>query len=190
MSAIAYIILGAIIAIGGFWLWDQFWSFRAQSPNDYAAERPAFDLQAALGGEYTAHGAIFDYTGRANVRFTATLTGTFDETGGTLAERFVYNGTNTIDTREWQISFTGPDRFTATAADIIGPAEGVVSGNAVRMTYRLQLPERAGGHVLDVVDWLYLMEDGTIINRSDMRKFGFKAAELFAVFRRPAGEGN
>jgi hypothetical protein len=68
---------------------------------------------------------------------------------------------------------------------VVGPAEGVVSGNAVRMTYRLQLPERAGGHVLDVVDWLYLMEDGTIVNRSDMRKFSIKAAELFAVFRRP-----
>jgi hypothetical protein len=190
MSAIAYIFLGAAVAIGGTWLWDQFWSFRAQSPADYAAERPAFDLPSALSGEYTAHGAIFDYTGRANVRFAATLTGSFDETGGTLSERFSYDGSNTADTRQWQISFTGPDRFTATAADVVGTAEGVVSGNAVRMTYRLRLPERAGGHVLNVVDWLYLMEDGTIINRSDMRKFGFKAAELFAVFRRPAGESN
>ena len=71
---------------------------------------------------------------------------------------------------------------------MVGTAEGVATGNAVRMTYRLQLPERAGGHVLDVVDWLYLMEDGSIVNRSEMRKFTVKAAELFAVFRRIDGE--
>lgn len=187
MSAIAYVILGAAIAIGGARVWDHFWSFRAQRPKDYAAEQPLVDLPTLLRGEYRAHGLIFDYTGRANTRFTATIVGTFDEAGGTLAERFAYEGSNTVDTREWQIRFTGPETFTATAADVEGPAEGVVAGNAIRMAYRLRLPERAGGHVLDVVDWLYVMEDGTIINRSDMRKFGIKAAELFAVFHRPAG---
>lgn len=186
MSAIAYVIVGAAIAIGASRAWDHFWSFRAQKTDDYAAERPIFDLKTMLSGEYIAHGVIFDYTGRANTRFTATITGKFDDAGGMLAEHFAYDGTNTVDTREWQIAFTGADRFSATAADIEGPAEGVISGNSVRMTYRLRLPQRAGGHVLDVVDWLYLMEDGSIVNRSEMRKFGFKAAELFAVFNRPA----
>ena len=185
LSAAAYIASGIIICLGLGFVWDHFWSFRAQRPADYAAETPAFDLREVLSGNYVAHGAIFDYSGRANVRFTAQITGTFDETGGILAERFSYDGMGEEDTREWQIRFEGPDRFTATAADVIGTAEGVVSGNAVLMTYRLQLPDRAGGHVLDVVDWLYLMEDGTLVNRSDMRKFSIKAAELFAVFRRP-----
>lgn len=185
ISAVAYIASGIVICLGLGFVWDHFWSFRAQRPADYAAEAPAFDLRQALSGNYVAHGVIFDYSGRANVRFSAQITGTFDEAGGILAEHFSYDGMAEDDTREWKIRFTGPDRFTATAGDIIGPAEGVVSGNAVRMTYRLQLPERAGGHVLDVVDWLYLMEDGTIVNRSDMRKFSIKAAELFAVFRRP-----
>ena len=187
LSAAACIASGIIICLGLGFVWDHFWSFRAQRPANYAAETPAFDLREVLSGNYVAHGAIFDYSGRANVRFTAQITGTFDETGGILAERFSYDGMGEEDTREWQIRFEGPDRFTATAADVIGTAEGVVSGNAVRMTYRLQLPDRAGGHVLDVVDWLYLMEDGTLVNRSDMRKFSIKAAELFAVFRRPDG---
>lgn len=183
MTAAVYLVLGAALTLGALKVWDQFWSFRAQRPKDYAAERPAFDLRTALAGRYTAHGAIFDFSGRANVRFSAEIVGTFDDEGGTLAERFRYDNMNQVDTREWQIAFAGPDRFTATAADVEGKAEGVVAGNAIRMTYRLRLPDRAGGHVLDVVDWLYLMEDGTVVNRSDMRKFGFKAAELFAVFR-------
>lgn len=187
ISAAAYIFTGIVICLGLGALWDHFWSFRAQRPADYAAEGPVFDLRTALSGNYVAHGVIFDYSGRANVRFTAEISGTFDESGGVLAERFVYDGMDEADTREWQIRFDGPDRFTATAADVVGPAEGVVSGNSIRMTYRLQLPERAGGHVLDVVDWLYLMQDGTVVNRSEMRKFSIKAAELFAVFRRADG---
>lgn len=187
MSAVAYAILGAAIAIAGSVVWDHFWSFRAQQPADYAAEAPTASIRTMLSGEYTAHGVIFDYTGRANARFSASIVGTFDESGGTLAERFVYDGSDAVDRREWRIRFTGADTFTATADDVVGTAEGVIAGNAVRMTYRLRLPERAGGHVLDVVDWLYLMEDGTIVNRSDMRKLGLKAAELFAVFHPTEG---
>ena len=184
ISAAAYIVSGILICLSLTFVWDHFWSFRAQQPSDYAAEEPAFSLPAVLSGGYTAHGVIFDYSGRANVRFSAEISGDFDESGGVLSERFTYDGMPEEDTREWQIRFTGADNFTATAADVVGTAEGVVMGNAVRMTYRLQLPARAGGHVLDVVDWLYLLEDGTVVNRSEMRKYSIKAAELFAVFRR------
>jgi hypothetical protein len=74
-------------------------------------------------------------------------------------------------------------RFTATADDVIGTAQGEQSGAVARITYRLRLPPEAGGHVLDVTDWLYLTENGTIMNRSEMRKFGFKVAELIATMR-------
>ncbi len=184
MSTVLYIATGFVLCAVLGLIWDHFWSFRAQRTGDYASGTPVFDLHTALSGRYTAHGVIFDYSGRANIRFRAEIVGAFDEDGGTLAERFFYDEMETQDTREWRIAFTGPKAFTATAADVVDVAHGEVSGNALRMTYRLRLPERAGGHVLNVVDWIYLMEDGTIINRSDMRKFGFKAAELFAVFRR------
>ena len=38
--------------------------------------------------------------------------------------------------------------------------------------------------MLDVVDWMYLTPNGTIINRSQFRKFGIKVAELFCTMRR------
>jgi hypothetical protein len=46
------------------------------------------------------------------------------------------------------------------------------------------MAESAGGHVLDVTDWMYLMENGTIMNRSQFRKFGIKVAELVATMRK------
>ena len=51
------------------------------------------------------------------------------------------------------------------------------------LKYTIELPGEAGGHRLDVTDWMYLTENGTIINRSEMRKFGFKVAELVATMR-------
>ena len=69
------------------------------------------------------------------------------------------------------------------ANDIIGTARGRQAGSAARLTYRIRLPDSAGGHVLDVVDWMYLAPGGAIVNRSQFRKFGFKVAELVAVMR-------
>ena len=123
-------------------------------------------------------------SGRVNARFRANITGEFNDAGGVMDEEFFYADKPEPQRRQWRITFTGPKTFIAEAHDIVGTAFGEASGNALRFTYKLRLPERLGGHVLDVVDWLYLMDDGTIVNRSDMRKFGVRAAELIAIFRR------
>jgi hypothetical protein len=59
----------------------------------------------------------------------------------------------------------------------------VQAGSAVQLCYKIQLPRDAGGHVLDTVDWMYLTPNGTIINRSQFRKFGIQVAELVATMR-------
>ena len=64
-----------------------------------------------------------------------------------------------------------------------GTGTGTVAGSAVQLLYRLRLPAAAGGHVLDVNDWMYLTPNGTLMNRSQFRKFGFKVAELVATMR-------
>jgi hypothetical protein len=53
----------------------------------------------------------------------------------------------------------------------------------VQLNYKIKLPEESGGHVLDTTDWMYLIENGAIINRSQFRKYGIKVAELVATMR-------
>lgn len=190
LSSVILLLVGIVIGLGAIRVWDAFWSFRAQSLADYAAPTAsagASSLAEWFGGRFDAHGVIYDFSGRVRSRFTADIEGSFADGGGRLSERFVFAAGN-VDHREWTITMD-PDgrRFTATAPDVIGVGEGEIAGDAIRMTYRLMLPERAGGHVLDVVDWLYRLDDGAIVNRSEMRKFGVKAAELVAVFR-PAAQ--
>ncbi len=156
--------------------------FAGQRPADYAETGPAFDLRRHLAGPLRSEGVIFGPTGRVAGRFLARMEGKWSGPGGTLTEDFRYASGST-QRREWRLKMLTDNSFTATADDVIGTARGELSGATLRMTYRLRLAPDAGGHVLDVTDWLYLMEDGTIMNRSQMRKFGFKVAELVATMR-------
>ena len=101
---------------------------------------------------------------------------------GTLTEDFTYsNGRQ--QQRKWFITLGENGAFTATADDIVGTATGQVSGAAVQMFYTIILPPEAGGQKLDVTDWIYLTRDGALMNRSELRKFGIKVAELVATMR-------
>ncbi len=157
-------------------------SFRAQRPADYAATSPEFDLRAVLNGPIASEGLIYGPNGRMTNSFVARMQGDWEGETGTLTEDFTYSNGSRMQ-RKWYLTL-GPDNtFTATADDLVGEGHGVVSGSTVRMRYKIRLPEAAGGHVLNVTDWLYLMQDGSIMNRSEMRKFGIKVAELVATMR-------
>lgn len=157
-------------------------SFARHAPESYAATEPAIDPRHHLSGPIACDGMIHGPTGQVVSRFTAKMHGTWDGARGVLAENFTY-ATGTTQAREWRLQLGNDGTFTATADDVIGTAQGVISGSTIRLSYRLQLPKDSGGHVLTVTDWMYLNHDGVILNRSEMRKFGIKVAELFAVMR-------
>lgn len=159
-----------------------FLSFRAQSPADYAGTGPAFSLKEQLSGEILSEGLIYGPTGRMTNSFVARMVGEWDGDTGTLTEAFTYSN-GTTQRRKWFLKIGDNNTFTATADDIVGEAKGIVSGATVMMRYRIVLPEEAGGHTLTATDWLYLTQDGVIMNRSEMRKFGIKVAELVATMR-------
>lgn len=171
-----FIVL-ALIALSGC-----AWGFTKQTPLDYAQQAPAFDIRRDLGGDYLSEGMIYDYTGKVVSRFKARMIGEFNEDGGTLSEHFIY-ASGREDRRKWTITIQDEKHFTVTAPDLVGEGYGTVSGNSVQLKYKLRLNEDAGGHVLSVTDWMYLTDEGTILNRSQMKKFGVKVAELVAVFK-------
>ena len=157
-------------------------SFMAQRPADYADTAPAFDVRTNLGGRMLSEGVIYGPTGRVTTRFVAEMNGVWGDGTATLAESFRYASGATQE-REWRITMRPDGSFTATADDIVGVAVGEPSGATLRMRYRIRLPENAGGWEMDVTDWLYLSEDGVILNRSQFRRFGIKFAELVATIR-------
>ena len=176
------ILIILVLALVLVAMWRPTMTFRWQSPDDYLDTGPKFDVKKNLGGKMVSDGVVYGPTGRVVTRFVAEMVGEWDGNTGTLAEYFQYAGGGGID-RKWYLIVQDDENFTATAEDIVGVAVGRVSGSTVQLKYKLRLADDAGGHVLDVVDWLYLMENGTIVNRSQMRKFGVKVAELVASIR-------
>ncbi|SCZ69056.1 DUF3833 domain-containing protein [Epibacterium ulvae] len=159
-----------------------FFGFRAQKPADYAGTEPAFILEKHLSGPIVAEGIVYGPLGKVTNSFVAQMQGAWADGKGTLAEDFTYsNGAS--QTRNWTLTKQEGNRFTATAPDVVGEAEGVVSGSTVRLIYKIILPEASGGYTLSATDWMYLAEDGVILNKSEMRMWGIKVAELVATMR-------
>lgn len=157
-------------------------SFAAQRPADFASTAPEFDPRRVLSGAIVSEGVIFGPTGAAISRFVMQMEGRWQGPRGTLTESFRYDS-GRVQERRWDLTLHPDGSLTATAPDILGDGRGEICGSALRLRYRIRLPEDAGGHVLDVIDWLYLMPNGTVMNRSQMRKFGITMAELVATMR-------
>ncbi len=179
MKILLLLALLALLLLAGQ---RMFFSFAAQKVGDYADTEPAFDIRTHLSGPILSEGVIYGPDGRVSSRFVAEMQGDWSGNSGTLSEHFRFAGGNSQD-RKWHLEMDENGRFTATADDIIGTGHGEQRGSVARISYRIRLPEASGGHELDVIDWLYLMENGTIMNKSEMRKFGIKVAELIATMR-------
>jgi hypothetical protein len=155
------------------------------TPKDYAAATPKLDIRQYLNGKLEAWGILFDYTGKADLHFHVTMEGSWKGNVGTLKEDFVYSD-GRKDQRIWTITFTDDENFTATAHDVEGTAVGSQAGNAANMKYTLNAVRGNGDKVtLSMDDWLFLVDDKTVMNRTKMRKFGVTVGELMIAFRKP-----
>lgn len=154
--------------------------FRSQKAQDYAGSGPEFDLRYYLNGNIRCQGVIFGPLGRVVSRFDADFKASWDGNHGIMSEHFRYDSGRTQN-REWQLILGNDGHFQATAPDLVGQATGVQAGPSVELRYRIKLPDEVGGYVLSALDWMYLTPEGTIVNRSQFRKFGVKVAELIAT---------
>jgi hypothetical protein len=153
----------------------------APVPDDYAAEKPALDLKTYFNGPLTAHGLFTDRAGKVKRRFTVKLVGRWQGDVGTLEEDFLYSDGKT-ERRVWTITSLGNGRYKGTAADVIGEAEGLARGNALRWSYTLRLPVDNTTYDVQFDDWMYLMDDRVMLNKARMSKFGIDLGEVTLSF--------
>jgi hypothetical protein len=182
MNTFFALVLGAGAVIALIWMRSRFADFRAQKPQDYADTTREFDLRQHLKGPILCEGVIYGPTGRVTSRFVADFEARWDGNKGIMTEDFRYDSGRT-QSREWRLTLGNDGSIRAEADDLDGVGTGMQKGSAVQLNYRIRLPKEAGGHVLDTTDWMYLMENGAIMNRSQFRKYGIKVAELVATMR-------
>ena len=182
MDSLLLVVLGGAIVLALGYLKQRLYSFAAQRPGDYAQGDRQFYLRTHLNGPVVCEGVIYGPLGRVSSRFEADFDVRWSGNTGVMKEHFRYDDGSTQD-REWQLTLGNNGEIKATASDVVGTGTGIQSGSAVQLLYKYKLPAESGGHVLDAVDWMYLGPNGTIVNRSQFRKFGIQVAELVATIR-------
>jgi hypothetical protein len=161
--------------------------FQAQKPTDYLSKGPQFDIRKNLSGPMLSEGIIYGPFGRVTSRFVAKMHAEWNGDVGEITEVFDYDSGNS-QTRKWTLKVRKDGSIEADADDLVGTGYGSQAGSAVVLNYTIKLTEDAGGHALKVTDWMYLMENGVVMNRSQFRKFGIKVAELVATMRPEASD--
>ena len=182
--SILSLLLGMLLMLTLIWLLSRRIGFRSQRPEHYANQGTPIDIRSALQGDMICEGVVYGPLGRVTSRFVADLHAGWEGTQGFMTEHFKYDN-GSIQDRRWAFRVTSDDgSFEATAPDIIGTSYGRQMGSGVELNYAIRLPESSGGHILNGTDWMYQLENGTIVNRSQFRKFGIKLAEIVATIRK------
>lgn len=147
------------------------------SVNDYADEQPVMKFDEFFNGPIKAWGIVQSRNGKVIQKLDIDLVGSWSGDNGTLDEKFYYYDGKEM-TRQWKIKKIADNKFIGTASDIKGEARGESSGGAIRWNYVMKL--EVGGTTYDVTfdDWMYAMNDGVVVNRSYLSKFGIRVAEL------------
>lgn len=147
------------------------------SLNHYKGSQPPLELKEYFTGPIKAWGLIQDRKGHVTRRFDVTMVGTWEGDIGTLKEQFKYYDGETQE-RIWTIKKIADKQYEGTAGDIIGKAKGNVEGSAMRWAYQMDLPVGDKTYKITFDDWMFLMNDGILVNRSYLKKFGVTVAEL------------
>ncbi|BFM08614.1 DUF3833 family protein [Halioxenophilus aromaticivorans] len=149
---------------------------------EYQNNQPALMLEDFFSGHLVAHGLLKSRTGTVKRRFTATIDARWDGDTGWLDESFLFDD-GEQQTRCWTLTKTDQG-YRGTAGDVVGVADGVVAGNTLHWVYQLKVPVGGREWVLTLDDWLVLVDNDTLINTTDLKKWGFKVAELVLSIRR------
>ncbi len=151
-------------------------------PQDYVKETPKLDLATYFSGKVDGWGMVQDRSGKVLRRMYVELNCKWNGNEGVLDESFQWSDGKT-ERRVWKIRKDG-DRYIGTAGDVVGTATGEAAGNALRWSYVLALPVGDSTYNMDMDDWMWMVDEKTMANRTTMSKFGFKVAEISIFFRK------
>jgi len=144
---------------------------------DYADNKPELVLEEFFQGHLTAHGVLKNRGGTVTRYFNATIDASWEDGVGTLVERFEFDD-GEIEYRTWVLEPDGDGRYRGTAGDVVGVGDARVAGNALRLDYRLEIDYRGRELELNVEDWMWLVDENTILNESTLRKWGFRVGTI------------
>lgn len=149
----------------------------SQSVSEYSNETPMLKLDQFFQGESRAWGVMHDWSGKQSLRFNAELCGSWQGSRGDLYELFYFSD-GRIEQRHWQLQQNADGSVSGSAGDVVGQATGQLAGNSLYWEYTLRIPYDGDTLDVKVKDWLYLIDNENLLNRTTLHKYGLTVGEL------------
>ena len=67
---------------------------------------------------------------------------------------------------------------------MVGAATGEFAGNALLWKYVLEVPYKKKTIKVAIDDWLYLITEDRLLNKSKLKKFGFSVGDLTLIIEK------
>ncbi|BCS95343.1 hypothetical protein DSLASN_09750 [Desulfoluna limicola] len=151
--------------------------------SDYEGRTPVLIPETFFDGQLTAHGVVKNRAGEVIRYFNAEMKGHWKGSVGTLEEDFVFDD-GERQRRVWTLTRQDDRHYVGTAGDVIGEAKGEIAGNSMFLDYVLDVPYGDGTIHLSIDDRMYLVNPTTIVNESEMTKFGLRVGEVLLVIQK------
>lgn len=150
----------------------------------YRTEKPELDLRQYFNGTLDAWGLFQGRSGDVKKRFHVRMNARWNGNDGVLDEHFQWSD-GTTSQRVWKLQRQADGSYRGRADDVVGEAIGEAAGNALHWRYVLALPVDGKTYHVDLDDWMFLMDNKVMMNRSYMSKWGFDLGEVTLTFVKP-----
>jgi len=154
----------------------------------YAERSPELIPQQFFDGRLCADGIVKDYRDRVSRQFSARIMASWDEAGvGKLDETFQFSDRvdGDYEKRIWTLVPDGNGSYMVRANDVPEPVRMEFAGNSLNMEYVLHYDTGEGDILkLNMDDWMFLVNDRTIVNETRMSKFGLTVGRVILTIRK------
>lgn len=145
---------------------------------------PALDPVQFFTGHVRSWGVIENRRGQPTQIVTTECQGGPEGPDGLHMVQQLHVGSDPVTVRDWHMRRSAPGRFEATANDVVGTATGEAVGRAFHWQWTLALDPGNPVKNITMDQWWYALDDGSMLNRTTIRKLGVILAEVTEHFTR------
>jgi hypothetical protein len=143
---------------------------------------PAFDPVAFFGGHIQSWGVMESRTGSPTGWVVTQCDGQADGPDRIrMVQRLSFQHGHPQQ-RTWTLWRTGPNRFEATANDMVGSAIGQSDGRSFHWTWVLASAPGERPFNVTMEQWMFRLDDGAVMIRTTVSKLGIVLAQISEQF--------
>ena len=164
--------------------------YRNPQPSALGAPESAFNPLIFFDGHVRSWGVVESRSGAPTGWVVTDCEGRSDGPDRLRMVQHLSFGEGPMQERIWTLQRTGPQRFQATANDMVGTAIGEADGRALHWKWVLA-PSRGGWPFEMTIDqWMYQIDDRSVLIRTKISKLGVILAEVSEQFTSATAEVN